>query len=709
MPIDFDYTIERDEGVRIRRFSPTELKGPFSNIVTISAPNSSGKSTLLNIIALALFGSDHGSDGVSSALLEQIKELTNLEIQKLTFKLKITDITGMNGIIAEKRNSDSLDITRKEIINGEEKIIDSVRFNQKYRLIYDIPDKPLERLQNLTSDIRLRQILWRDNLRDVNVFLSDNLKEILRTKEEFDLDKINGEIEETCKNLNFINGNVEELEKELSIIKKYRYYKLYLRLRAEYEEKKEKDREIKGSKAEYDTTIKSRKTEFNNKAKESGIVQDEIKGLRLSIMQIIFDIIDVNKLREFSKWQKIALQTPTAESLKVDKKLIEELQTKITEEFSSYRNDSETELAEFYSKLIDWIRANASKDYPIPGTELSLDSLIKGLQDMVDKNSSKIKRSKKFDILKKNLDELKEKSEEFLTLEKHISETYREMSKAQREVKTSDISTEIRGIKAELNTLKKQMEETFKSIQEYGNYQPDEVKTALTALLLSKPSLGEYESLSDSLLVVRIGEKREKINRYIQRKQQEQTELEILKKRRQKAQEIKPHKYGDNYEILKKVSEYVKNLISILSNYDRYMDDYSNKNITDVDLSSRSDKSVYFINVSKYLALRMKTLIHISRKYDLSEVDIINSRFKSTDGTIIHFSVMGTGQRQLAYLLNTLNFDGRKIFAIFDEVSTMDKTTMNEVIKKMKELETDKKLLMGIMVFPSEDTKVINW
>jgi hypothetical protein len=139
------------------------------------------------------------------------------------------------------------------------------------------------------------------------------------------------------------------------------------------------------------------------------------------------------------------------------------------------------------------------------------------------------------------------------------------------------------------------------------------------------------------------------------------------------------------------------------------MDNYFNKDITDVDLSPQSDKSVYFIKVSKYLALRMKTLIHIDRKYDLSEVDIINSRFKSTDGTIIHFSVMGTGQRQLAYLLNTLNFDGRKIFAIFDEVSTMDKTTMNEVIKKMKELETDKKLLMGIMVFPSEDTKVINW
>ena len=54
--IKINYTIERDEGNEVIEFKPNLIPTELPNIAYIQGPNSSGKSTLLNIIALAFFG-----------------------------------------------------------------------------------------------------------------------------------------------------------------------------------------------------------------------------------------------------------------------------------------------------------------------------------------------------------------------------------------------------------------------------------------------------------------------------------------------------------------------------------------------------------------------------------------------------------------------------------------------------------------------------
>ena len=170
--IEFDYKIDRDEGSNIRTFTPMVIRGPLSNISVISAPNSAGKSTLMNLIALSLFGAEPNVKSVNEALREQILALTNFEIQKVTFWIRLTDKSGKNGFIIKKENFDTKDIIRKEIENGVEKLIDSDRFHKKYELIYDIPDNPLERLKDLTNSVKLQQTKWNAQLARLREFVN---------------------------------------------------------------------------------------------------------------------------------------------------------------------------------------------------------------------------------------------------------------------------------------------------------------------------------------------------------------------------------------------------------------------------------------------------------------------------------------------------------------------------------------------------------
>ena len=119
------------------------------------------------------------------------------------------------------------------------------------------------------------------------------------------------------------------------------------------------------------------------------------------------------------------------------------------------------------------------------------------------------------------------------------------------------------------------------------------------------------------------------------------------------------------------------------------------------------ESSDYFNRVSKYLADRMKTVDHIDKKYELREVDLINSKFVAKDGTVIQFQVMGTGQKQLTHILNKLSYDGRVIIAMFDEVAMMSPSTMRDIVNKMRGLMDDGgKLLAGLLVSPSDKVNI---
>ena len=118
--IEYDYIIERDEGNEIKKFRPDKIPKKLENLSYIEGPNSSGKSTLLNIIALGFYGLNNNR--LNPALQDKLKNLVNSKHQKLTFSIKIKKKDTSLEITSEKINLDKPDIIVKETTpKGERK------------------------------------------------------------------------------------------------------------------------------------------------------------------------------------------------------------------------------------------------------------------------------------------------------------------------------------------------------------------------------------------------------------------------------------------------------------------------------------------------------------------------------------------------------------------------------------------------------------
>jgi len=87
--INVDYRIERDEGNEHVIYEPKLLPTEYENVVYIKGPNSSGKSTLLNLIATGFYGKNLSENDIDKSLRRKILSLLDLDHQKLLFDISI--------------------------------------------------------------------------------------------------------------------------------------------------------------------------------------------------------------------------------------------------------------------------------------------------------------------------------------------------------------------------------------------------------------------------------------------------------------------------------------------------------------------------------------------------------------------------------------------------------------------------------------------
>src|SRR2546428_12499733 len=142
--IEYDYRLQRNEGDELKTYAPAGIPTALQNLVLIEGPNSLGKSTLLNLLALAFYALK--TDKVNVSLKHRIRDLIEAEHQKLRFSVKVSDRDGAELLIATKDAFDKQEIVVRENRDGKERILTSDAFQRKYNLIYDIPDNPIERL-----------------------------------------------------------------------------------------------------------------------------------------------------------------------------------------------------------------------------------------------------------------------------------------------------------------------------------------------------------------------------------------------------------------------------------------------------------------------------------------------------------------------------------------------------------------------------------
>ena len=612
----------------------------------------------------------------------------------------MTDKSGKNGFIIKKENFDTKDIIRKEIENGVEKLIDSDRFHKKYELIYDIPDNPLERLKDLTNSVKLQQTKWNAQLARLREFVNQNIKELERRKSEYDIEEIKKKISKVREDQAFNTNGKTQSEQKLSRLQKYYYLRKYKETKNEYDSVRVESRDVNREKRKTNDELGEHARDFKLKLQERGKIMGEVKDLKGTIIQNV-SVSGISDFPGYSNWIKKVKQAPTSDSIKEDLEIINKLDGKCDELIEEFKGNSSIVEVEFYDKLVSWIRENMSSNYQIPGMEMTFSTLVGKLEGFVNSNRESFKKKKNLKNIKEWINDLKKKITEYNEISTLIGTKYKEISSAQRDSKYEEISESGKELNEKKMELKTQLQSLFLELKKFNIEDPEDVQEAYNVLLLRFPELNAFGTLSLQKIDNDIRDLKSSINVSSEKEQKDKFRIEMLENQLKNAEKMGPHKYQGKMRELSVLLDSIGDLIKKISEWERLIDKYKGKE----DASNNN----YFRKVSLYLAHRMKYVNHIDRRYELKEVDLINSRFIAMDGTRIHFQVMGTGQRQLTYIMNKLNYDGKKILAMFDEVATMSETTMQPIVNKMMQLREEGKLLLGLLVSPSEEVKIKQW
>ncbi len=190
--IKFDYSISRDEHDNHRTFVPN-LPKVIDNLVCIEGPNSSGKSTLLHILALGCHGLKN--QDLKPSLKAKLKDLVSASHQRLKYEFTISN-PHIGVDLVSSKTEDSEDIQLWEVRDGQKVRLSPETFERKYRLIYDIPENPLERLDELTKDLHSRQVEISRGVVSLRSILRDYISEVKHARDPKKIESLRREVVE---------------------------------------------------------------------------------------------------------------------------------------------------------------------------------------------------------------------------------------------------------------------------------------------------------------------------------------------------------------------------------------------------------------------------------------------------------------------------------------------------------------------------------
>ena len=237
--IKYDYKIERTNGINVDEFFPVKELLDLPNAVYIKGPNSLGKSTLLNILALAFYGNEASENEMQPQLKEKLESLMDTTHQTLTFNVQINNEVLGDNLLIEKDNPNTKDITIYRMNNGNKKPISPDLFTSEFKLIYDIPTNPLERLPSLLVEVQNGQREIGDKIHLFRSFLQETVSEIRDSKDPNQIIKVTNQIDTIKSEIaKGINENSER-EDEHKLIEQFYLLRTWISLEERIEAEKD--------------------------------------------------------------------------------------------------------------------------------------------------------------------------------------------------------------------------------------------------------------------------------------------------------------------------------------------------------------------------------------------------------------------------------------------------------------------------------------
>src|SRR3990172_1109248 len=125
--LEYDYLMQRDEGDKTVEYAPRSYPRRLPTLAILQGPNSSGKSTLLNLIALGFFGLSQKR--IDQSLRNKMAGLLDSSYQQLTFNVTVASEDGTTVLNAVKQSGRAADILVTEDVQGRKATLSSETFS----------------------------------------------------------------------------------------------------------------------------------------------------------------------------------------------------------------------------------------------------------------------------------------------------------------------------------------------------------------------------------------------------------------------------------------------------------------------------------------------------------------------------------------------------------------------------------------------------
>ncbi|MDD3915152.1 MAG: ATP-binding protein [Bacteroidales bacterium] len=721
--LEIDYKITRDEKDETKIYIPEDpairkMNGP---IVCFQAPNGTGKSTLLNIISAAFYGhrDDPTAHRISPALQSKIKWLMERKDQKLSYELSLTSPDGKTQLISRKSVEDN-DTSVEEIIDGKKKLLPFQTFKEKYFLIYEIPENPVEKLRDITTEVLTKQNDYLSKLKDFRTYLSDIQNEIGNARDEAKIALVKGEQKILSDELESLDTNIKLNDEKLVTLENYYNLRGYRDYSTKVIELNEKIKELKLNGATEKVRTKQKNIRSNSQMRA---VESEFNKIIQNITQIKQKMCPIvpacnEKINQLlSPILDLKLEN-IIETHIIDTKDISSLLDFFEQKIVELQDEDELKNAvtadSFYNEIIQILYNYKSMNVSIPGIDSNLSELIKLINKEIKKNGESVKISKSLTacqtlinstrntlpIIGNNLNSLKlvgntftitdEVEEDYsknnlmtqyveeITSAKHIKEKY------QIYLNNSGISMEKYENNSNINSVLNQIEIDNPKYKITLHQDEKELGDIISKLV------GDIKNLRDS---------RESKAYNHTRKELKLSEL----------QSAKSHKYQVYSKVIDGLRDVAENLDGDLISFNKTIDKIKSENMLE------SDEEIHYNDsISRYLAKRIPQFPYNGIFYEPTKIDLNKKIIYTTKGKEINTSDISTGQGMSMYIHSLLASDAdynreRKYIVIFDEAHTMDRKSFLPIKNELIKMNNNNRLMFALFVKPnSDDIKVID-
>lgn len=707
--IEYDYVIERDEGDIRKIYKPEKIKSPLPNIVYIEAPNSTGKSTLLHILALSMHGLKNGK--INSSLTRKMESLMESDYQNLVFEVTLTNKDGSLKIKSKKKSFDKEEIEVFEFKNGKQRRLGSDLLNKEYELIYDIPDNPVERINQLANEISDIQKEYGHKISNLGGYIRGIINE---AKSSYDLNKLrenDQEIESLINALNKHENENSEKESNLDTLEKYLCLKFYLHY----------------SQMAYNTElrIKSLKPAVNNKFKKDNKENirltslekiankkiEEMSNLYNGTIPLLKAVLPKEENDHLKVWEKINLHNSLID-LEFDSYLDKEIThfQKVLNNLNPKDRDESFIEAEVFQSLIEFLENYKETNILIPELNKTVPEFLDILKNANRKNEQKINLASNIEKVQKMLGDLLSNKQD---IESNILSSVKKLRETLKN-KDSNISSPQQLPEISLESYKKELKKYNEKCGTYfskciqKSIDQDNIINEFDKIESDYGKL--YSSYTEEQLQNKINDLIRDINEIHQKIDKLTTRISIKQKENDDLRQKKPHEYYSKINEMSKLQNKCLKLGQKMEiDFEKYIKLIKDSNTKGFEKESKinSEIVVYCESVFKYLARRLSTVRHIDQIYELEKVDLLNKALLTKSGKRINLLDMGTGQSQSAFLLGLLNKNSNKpVIALFDEVAMMDNKSLDPIYKKFNEMFDQGQLLAGVVVQKGEAVKI---